>query len=213
MPKEYKILLGIVIIALVGGWLLFKFGGQTPTVEPLVSRTDTYYKGNVTAPVTVTEFADFQCPACRMASGIPDQIVAAYPNDVRVIFRHFPLPNHPLSQVSAQAAEAAGEQGKFWEMYNLLFEKQDEWGDLTKSKSRSEAIALFRGYARQLGLNEEQFAKAVEDNKFAETINRDVNDAAVAGTNSTPQFFVNGTMVKEPSFEAIKEEVDKQLGK
>ncbi len=138
-------------------------------------------------------------------------LLLAYPNDVKFVFRHFPLSGHPLSMIAAQAAEAAGTQGKFWEMSDLLFEKQSEWGSTSASKSSQEALNFFVGYAGQLGLDQTAFKQAVESNTFADIINQDLAAGTAAGVNGTPSFYVNNSIVGQPSFEAIKQEIDKAL--
>lgn len=213
MPKEYKILAAVAIGAVILGVVLFKFTSTPITHAPLTDRGGVYSLGNPEAPVKVTEFADFQCPACRQANDFSTQLLAAYPNQIQFIFRHFPLTNHPHALISAQAAEAAGAQGKFWEMHDLLYEKQDEWGDLTNLLPRERVFELFKGYARGLGLDEGAFSKAVETNAFAGTIDQDMSAATASGVNSTPSFFVNGQLINEPSYQAIKNAVDKALNK
>lgn len=211
MPREYKILATIALGAIILGVVLFKFAGKPAVQGPLKERTGAYQLGDAQAPVTVTEFADFQCPACRQAQGYSSQLLNAYPHKIRFVFRNFPLPGHPLAQVSAQAAEAAGAQGKFWEMHDMLYDHQDEWGDLSKNLSRNQAIEIFKGYARQLGLDEEKFSQALESNAASAVINQDMGDGTAAGVNATPQFFVNNTMIVNPSLEEIRAEIEKAL--
>lgn len=213
MPREYKILLSIAVAAVLIGVLLFKFAGSPATPKPLANRADAPTLGNPQAKVVVTEFADFQCPACRLARDYSKQLLAKYPADVKIVFRHFPLAGHPLAQVSAQAAEAAGAQGKFWEMHDLLYENQPEWGDLAKNLNPNQAIALFAGYARQLGLDEAKFTAAVSANAGSAAINQDMSDAAAAGVDSTPQYFVNQTMIPSPSMADITKAIDQALAK
>lgn len=213
MPKEYKILLGIGLGAIVLGILLFKFIDAPVNHTPLADRANTYSKGSTNAPVVVTEFADFQCPACRAAHDISNRLLLTYPNDVRFVFRHFPLPSHPLALVSAEAAEAAGAQGKFWEMHDILYDHQDEWGDLTKAVNREAAISMFVGYAQQLGLDTNAFKSAIDNNTFSSVVNQDITAGSNSGVNATPTFFVNNTRITTPTFEAIKQEVERALGK
>ncbi len=213
MPKEYKILLGIGLGAIILGLLLFKFAGAPKQSAPITDRVGVYTKGSETAAVTLTEFADFQCPACRSANDLPGQILSNYPNDVRFVFRHFPLTSHPFANVSALAAEAAGAQGKFWEMHDMLYDKQDEWGNLGAPVSRDRVIEYFKSYAGQLGINVETFAKAIDTNAFITAINEDISAGTASGVNATPTFFVNNTKINEPSFAEIKKEIDRVLGR
>lgn len=213
MPKEYKILLGIGLGAIILGVLLFKFAGAPKQSAPITDRIGVYTKGSETASVTLTEFADFQCPACRSANDLPGQILSNYPNDVKFVFRHFPLTSHPFGNISSLAAEAAGAQGKFWEMHDMLYDKQDEWGNLGAPVSRDRVIEYFKSYAGQLGINVETFAKAIDTNAFITAINEDISAGTASGVNATPTFFVNNTKISEPSFAEIKKEIDRVLGR
>lgn len=209
MAREYKILLSIAVGAIIIGVLLFKFAATPVGHAPLVDRTSAFTLGNPQAKIEVTEFADFQCPACRLARDYSTQLLAKYPNEVKIVFRHFPLSGHPLAQVSAQAAEAAGAQGKFWEMHDLLYDKQAEWGDVTKNLNRTQAINLFKGYARELGLDEARFATALEGNAGSIVINEDIAAATASGVDSTPQFFVNQERIDSPSLADISAAIDR----
>lgn len=211
MSKEYKILLSIGLGAVILAIVLFNFTSQPTTKAPLVERTGLYVKGSPAARITVTEFADFQCPACRVANDLSNQILAAYPSDVRFVFRHFPLSGHLNAMISAQAVEAAGAQGKFWEMHDILYEKQAEWGDTVNSLSRQQVLDLFKGYAEQIGLDQVAFVQAIENNAYADVINQDISAGSASGVNATPSFFVNNVLIGQPSFEAIKSEIDKAL--
>jgi protein-disulfide isomerase len=211
MPKEYKILAAIALGAVILGVVLFKFSGEPASNTPLVERSGAYTKGVDSARVTVSEFADFQCPACRNANDIANQLLLAYPNDVKFVFRHFPLSGHPHAMVTAQAAEAAGAQGKFWEMHDLLYEKQNQWGSISESPSRNGVIDLLKSYAGDIGIDQTTFIQAVESNAYAEIVNEDISDGSASGVNATPTFFVNNVKIAEPSFEAIKAEIEKAL--
>lgn len=212
MPKEYKILLGIALGAIVLGFVLFKFAGNPVEKQPLQARANAYTKGSAMAPISVTEFADFQCPACRVAHDIPNQLLAAYPNDVKIVFRHFPLPGHPHAMLAAQAAEAAGAQGKFWEMHDMLYERQNEWGDMTNNKGRDGVITLFMGYAQQLGLDIPTFGQALDSNSYSTDINDDMTAGSASGVYGTPTFYVNNTVVPKATLDEIKKEIERQKG-
>lgn len=213
MSKEYKILGAVVIGAIILAWLLFTYGSTTPSSKPLTDRADAYGKGSVNARITLTEFADFQCPACRSArTSIIQRVMSDYPQDVKIVFRHFPLgPSHPLGTLAAQAAEAAGAQGKFWEMYDLLFVNQEEWGDTSKSISEGQARDMFIKYARNLSLDTAKFEMDIKTNAYSSIISGDFNAGQAAGVNSTPTFFVNGRIVNEPSYDAVKRAIEESL--
>lgn len=211
MPKEYKILLGIALGAVALGVVLFKFAGDPVERVPLQQRANAYTKGSAVAPITVTEFADFQCPACRGAHDILNQLLTAYPNDVKVVFRHFPLSGHPQAMLAAQAAEAAGAQGKFWEMHDKLYEQQSEWGDMTNNRDRDAVIALFISYAQQLNLDMNAFGQALDSNPYGTNITNDMSAGSASGVRGTPTFFVNDTIVN-PTLNEIKKEIERQKG-
>lgn len=211
IPREYKILSVISIVAIIVGVLLFIFGNKAPQAGNLVVRTNAYSQGNMQARIVVTEFADFQCPACKTVQPTIKKIQSEYPQDVRFVFRHLPLSGHPLANISAEAAEAAGTQGKFWEMHDLLYAKQDEWGSLSKSMSEQEAIAKFIQYAKGLGLDDARFSSDLKTSAYNSIISDDTNAAMAAGVNATPTFFVNGTMLDAPSYDALKKAIDAAL--
>lgn len=185
---------------LIGGVFLFQrqgeqVKGETTAVTQVerLAREDDYKIGTASAEATgsarvqVVEFADFQCPACGAAHPPIKQMLETYANDVTFVFRHFPLrTTHKNAQVAALAAEAAGAQGKFWEMHDTLFERQKEWED------SNDPVSKFADYAAELGLDVTAFRQAVEIEQFAGRIDEDVQDGLVLGVNSTPTFFVNG---------------------
>ncbi len=190
MSSEAKTIFGIgiaTIIIVVGGVIMLGSNSQPPKSDSkALERGDSYKISSTSAKVTVVEFADFQCPACGAAHPIVKQILEQYQGKINFVYRHFPLPQHKNAELAAEAAEAAGEQGKFWQMHDLIFQNQKEWSE------SSQALDLFISYAKGLGLDEEKFKKALSENKFAEKIIRDKNDGSAVGVNSTPTFFING---------------------
>jgi protein-disulfide isomerase len=140
-----------------------------------------HIRGPEDAPVTLVEYGDFECPYCGQAEPIVRDLLADY-GDVRYVWRHLPLTDvHPHTQMAAEAAEAAGAQGKFWEMHDLLLEHQDAL----------RARDLVR-YAEALGLDTERFESDVRTHKWAGRVARDVESAELSGVSGTPTFFVNG---------------------
>src|SRR3989338_64371 len=128
MKKQLLIMAGIAIAILGIGLLLFNSDSNSNTSnnEPMV-HPDSYTLGSESAKVTIKEFADFQCPACAAATPIVKQLSQDYFDQIKIVFRHFPLQQHRNGMPAAYAAEAAGEQGKFWEMYEMLYAKQSQW--------------------------------------------------------------------------------------
>ncbi len=190
MKKELKNLLTIGfagLVVVVG--IILSISNSGPIDQNILVRSDSYalLQGKpVTPKVTVVAFEDFQCPACGVFHAILSKIIQDNPNQIDFVFRHFPLPQHQNALMAANAAEAAGEQGKFWQMYDKLYDTQSEWsGD-------NNAINKFTTYAQELGLDTVKFQKAVQDQKFAQKIKRDENDSESLQLNATPSIFING---------------------
>ncbi len=139
------------------------------------------YLGNPKAPVVIVEFADFECPFCNMARSIVKEVLTVHGDDVVVYYKHFPLGTHEHSFSASCATLAAQKQGKFWEMYNLIFDNQ---------KSLSEE--KIRSLAQALGLNMDQFLKDWKDAAVAERVEKEKQEGAAANVDSTPTFFING---------------------
>jgi protein-disulfide isomerase len=151
-------------------------------LTPPVSAQD-HVAGPDNAPVTLVEYGDFECPYCGMAHPIVQAARRELGSQLRFVFRHFPLAEaHPHARLAAQAAEAAGAQGRFWEMHDMLFEHQDalDMEDLV-------------GYAKSLGLDTEKFARDLESGTYAKKVRDDFRSGVRSGVNGTPTFFVNGT--------------------
>ncbi len=152
---------------------------DAPVVE--VNIQDAYAIGPEDAPVVIVEFSDFQCPFCGRVLPTLRDVLQRYPKQVRWVFKHFPLDFHPDAPLAHTAALAAGEQGKFWEMHDLIFSNQ-------AAMKRQHLVA----YAKELKLDEEEFTKALDGNKYEEKINLDIQEGRRLGVSGTPTFFVNG---------------------
>ena len=167
-------------------------GPATPQPAPtVVIEPSTHVRGPANAPVTIEEFSDFQCPTCGRMHPIVKQLLAKYPQQVRLVFRHYPLATiHKYARESARAAEAAGMQGKFWEMADLLYERQGEW-----SKAEP-ARPLFVKYAQQLGLDLGRFQQDIDSTAVAMRVVNDERRAVSRNFQGTPTFVVNGRELK-----------------
>jgi predicted DsbA family dithiol-disulfide isomerase len=139
-------------------------------------------KGAPKPTVTIVEWADFECPACAAARPVLDGLLEKHPNDVRLVFKHFPLSIHPNAETAARAAVAAAKQGKFWQMHRLLFENQDRGLD------RANIDRL----AREAGLDMKQFAHDVESEEAADLVMRDRKLGEKFELGGTPTLFING---------------------
>ena len=160
--------------------------------------------GDPKAPVTLEEFGDFECPPCAALHPILKGIEAEYgPTKVRVIFREYPLvPNHAHALAAARAAEAAGLQGRFWEMHGLIYEHQKDWHEAFDVRP------IFEGYAKTIGLDVQQFARDITSEIVERRIFLDGKRARSLGVKGTPTVFLNG---KEVPFESLAPEKLKPL--
>lgn len=157
--------------------------------------------GPKTAPITIVEFSDFQCPFCKKVGPTLDQIRKEYGDQIRIAFKHQPLDIHPKAPAAHAAAEAAHRQGKFWEMHDLIFENQRE---MSPEK--------YLEYAEQLGLDIEQFKRDVASDEVKKRISSDKLEAAKLSASGTPTFYINGLVVSGAKpFEAFKVIIDKEL--
>ena len=151
------------------------------SLTPLVSADD-HTSGPEDAPVTLVEYGDYECPYCGAAHPIVQEIQRNLSPSRRFVFRNFPLAQiHPHAKRAAEAAEAAGAQGKFWEMHDLLFENQDALADAD----------LVR-YAAQLHLDGKRFEKELSSGVYTDRVHRDFRSGVRSGVNGTPTFFING---------------------
>jgi protein-disulfide isomerase len=142
------------------------------------------------ARVVVVEYGDLECPRCKAAAPAVKMLLEDYPEDVRFVFRHFPLEAaHPHALAAAEAAECAGEQGKFWEMCDLMFGNQTHLQD-----------KHLRGYADSLGLDMAQFAAEMDDHVYLQRIREHIDGGKRSRVRATPGFFVNGT-IQDVSYE------------
>lgn len=175
-----------------------------------VSELTAHLKGNLESEIKLIEYSDFQCPACSAAAPQVDALVEEYGDKFQFEFRHFPLRSiHPNAQLAAQAAEAAGIQGKFWEMHDKLFENQSEWSQSFNPER------YFRSYAKELGLNVDRFRYDLDSDEVKDVVNLQFNEAMELGLPGTPSFVLNGEQIDINEFiieqlndtEAIIEEV------
>lgn len=178
----------------VGLAILARITNNVPTgnLEP-VSDND-WSKGSKTAPATLVEYSDFQCPACATFYPIIKQAQQDLGEDkLRIVYRPFPLTSiHPNAQIAAAAAEAAGKQGKFWEMHDILYERQTAW------ENNSKPTDIFTQYAEELKLDKNKFTTDIASQDVLNRIEHGITSGNNALVNATPSFFLNGQRL--PSF-------------
>jgi len=165
-----------------------------------ISTNDQPSLGNANAPVTIVAFTDYQCPSCAAMHPTLERLVTEYPGKVRLVTRDFPLSQHTEAVKAAEAAEAAREQGKYWEYIHILLRNQSA---LTVDK--------LKGYATELSLDRTRFDSALDSGKFSESVQRDVEDGMKLGINGTPTIFINGRRVSAKTYEDLKATVDAAL--
>ena len=165
---------------------------------------EAHVRGPANAAVTLEEFGDFQCPPCGALEGPLRQIERDYASSLRVIFRNFPFTNHEHAHEAAYAAEAAGLQGRFWEMHDLLYREQSVW-----AKS-SDVQSLFDAYAGMIGLNLERFKKDVSGEQVKAKVEGDRKRGEALGVRNTPTIFINDESVPPTSLNptALRAAVD-----
>ncbi len=205
LTDESKILLGILsaTVLLVVGAIVYYSRPTPPTpVTPMeiLAPADRSYRGPVDAPVVLVEFSDFQCPACLAAKPVVDAILQKYPQEVRFIYRHFPLDSHVYGRKAAEAAEAAKQQGKFWEMYDGLFANQASLSDET-----------VRNLAQSLGLHMDTFNRDWKDATIAAFVSADRADGEKVTILGTPTFFLNGKKLAPVSWSDLMVEVENAI--
>ena len=176
---------------------------------PSVSAID-HVKGGTSAPVTLIEYSDFQCPACSAFEPVVENILTTYGDNVQLVYRHFPLYTiHANAEEAAFASEAAAQQGKFWEMHELLFDRQADWENLV------DATAMFVAYADLLELDTEQFTSDLTSDAVRDRVKIDVNSANAAGISATPTFYLNGSALSFPKGQSpeayLKAQIDAAL--
>lgn len=199
------LLIGGIFIAvwrLGGGSVSSTYNGNVAAVV-----ADDHVTGNPSATVTLFEYSDFQCPACRASFPFVKDLLKNLGGQFRLVYRHFPLAQHQNAQLAAQAAEAASLQGKFWEMHDLLFNNQDDWAESTT------AADIFARYAGTLNLDVNKFKSDINSQAVIDRVNRDLAAANSIGVNSTPTFYLGQYQLNLPSFSALRQSVEDAINK
>lgn len=202
---------GLVVLFLLV-WLAFGFAGKGGSQEIAsvllgAADPDDWKRGNDSAKAILIEYSDFQCPACGSYYSLVKALHEEFGDSLLVVYRHFPLSQiHANAEPACRAAEAAGKQGKFWEMHDLLFERQKEW-----SNDRN-AAGTFAAYATALGLDTGRFINDFNSREVKEGVAADYESGFRAGIAGTPTFFLNGKKIQNPrSYEEFKKIISESL--
>jgi protein-disulfide isomerase len=221
MTTETKAISAIVIITIlviIGGvFLMNSQSSNLPEVavnSDILVRPDSPTKQSEQNHVTIVEFADYECPSCAALHPVLKQLLndPEYGKYVTLVYRNIPL--HAGSIQVSVAVQAAGAQGKYWEMHDLVYERQDEWASVAASNEAKRA-ELFEKYATEIGLDIPAWKEALNDDKYVDLIKRDQADALTMKIRATPTLIINGINVIKGvvSYENLKAAVDAELAK
>jgi protein-disulfide isomerase len=214
--KRYLPFVIVVVVALAtfgSGTMLYRAKRpqvkNIPESQSVAARSDAsaHVRGNPDAPVTLEEFGDFQCPPCGQFAVFTEELLREYDSRLRVVFRNFPLPGHEHAREAALAAEAAGFQGKFWEMHDTLYREQETWSKAPNVRE------LFESYAGTIGLDVDQFKKDMDGDKARERVDSDHTLADSLGIKMTPTLFINNRPVepKDKNPEGVRAAINAAL--
>jgi formate-nitrite transporter family protein len=199
--KNVPLLIGTIVatLGLVVGIVFFFSKATQPqqAVDPVSLIPDkAHSKGPDNAVVTIVEFSDFQCPACKATQPLLDQILTQYPDKVRLVYRHYPLYSiHKYADLGARAAEAAAEDNKFWEYHDLLFDRQGEWSVLSNETEVQDKLGA---YAEELGIDKAIFLERIQSDRIKSLVTQDVAKGGQLNIQATPTLFVNGQPTSAP---------------
>lgn len=166
-----------------------------------------HIRGNPNAQVTLEEFGDFQCPPCGSFAGFAEELLKEYDSRLRIVFRHFPLTAHEHAREASLAAEAAGIQGRFWEMHDLLYREQATWSKAPNARE------LFESYAGTIGLSVDQFKKDMDGEQAKARVDSDQARAESLEIKVTPSLYINGQPVdaKDKNPEGVRAAINAAL--
>ncbi len=205
------IILGVTIILIVlialGSSGAVDYSGGKATAQPM---SQEWARGNTGSSVVIVEYSDFQCPACKAYAPLLRQVESLYGEKVAFAYRQFPLYQiHPNADITARASEAAGAQGKFWEMHDILFDKQSQWAN------QPSAEAFIISYATALNLDIAKFKTDLNSVEVKQAVADDYARGVAAGVNGTPSLFLNGVKITENprSIEEFKALLDAALAR
>jgi protein-disulfide isomerase len=191
--KNPWVIIGIIAVVLFGG--SFWYASSTADKNNEGIAFEPHLKGNPDASVVLVEYSDFQCPACAAFQPVVEDVLSQYGDSVRFEYKHFPLPIHPLAEPAARAAEAAGQQGKFFEFHDLLFANQLGWAN-----SVNPAIPFVQ-FAEQLELDIDTFKRHYNASVIRDRVREDLAESRQLSLTGTPTFLLNGQRMVITTYE------------
>src|SRR3989338_6617147 len=206
-----RTIMWVLISGALGGFAfaIYNYGGAPGTPAMLidaVNPTDHVF-GNTVSKVTLVEYGDFQCPACAQYEPIVRKIAADYAGKISFVYRHFPLSQHKNAKITAYASEAAGKQGKFWEMHDMIYDCQNVWASLSEDKARD----VMTKYAETIGLDLKLFAEQIDSSEIKDKVQADNSGGLKSGVNATPTFILNGKKIQPRSYDEFKKFIEQEL--
>lgn len=199
-----KIFIAAAVIAIGASIVYAQYAGKQANVGITITP---HIRGNETAVVKLVEYGDFQCPACGQFEPVVQEVMNQYGDQISFEFKHFPLISvHPFAVPAARASEAAAQQGKFWEMHDILYAEQNTW-----SKGAN-PLSYFITYAEKIGLNVDQFKTQYKASAIEDSVTADFKAARDLGLSGTPTFFLNGTQMEFTTVAEFKTQIETALG-
>ena len=209
-----RFLIWVISVLIIGGSIfgVIKLAGRNNIVVDSGNALSTavhasdWILGNKNAKTVLVEYSDYQCPACALFNPVVRDFVASNSANIEFVFRNFPLEQHANGRISAYAVEAAGKQGKFWEMHDKIFSNQTAWSESVTARD------IFIGYAMTLKLNTDQFKKDLDSQEIKDKVETDYQSGIKSGVSSTPSFYLNGKKMAPPaSFDDFKNTIEQSI--
>ena len=199
LKKKYLAYSIVVLIILLVLFLIFRNTSQPYYPDIFTPRP---VLGNESARITITEFSDLQCPACKAAHPTVNRIMEEFKNDVKLEYEHFPLPMHQYAFKAAEAAECANDQSKFWGFVDKVHASLDD-----------PTLRNLKNYAKELSLNMKNFSNCLDSGAKASYVSRDIRGAENMGVDATPTFFINGGKLSNWKYEVFRQRIMEEIAK
>ncbi|MBI5153269.1 MAG: DsbA family protein [Parcubacteria group bacterium] len=208
MMRRLALWTGILLLVVGGVYGMVKLVSSSKVPSAVLTETISvtdWVKGNRNSKVVLIEYSDFQCPACGAYYPIVKRVTEEFGDKIAFVYRHFPLQQHRNARIASYAAEAAGKQGKFFEMHDKIFESQAAWSE---SLSADEAFAKFAG---ELGLDLEQYKNDSNSSEVKARIDQSYQSGVRSSVNATPTFFLNGKQIQPRGYDDFKAIINNEL--